>query len=429
VNNDRVEPDQILEPHRNATLKRASAEQHLALVHDTTTFEFDSTCAAKDIGYLSTGRAGFLGHFTMAVAVSSPVPDPLGMVGWHLWHRDRKPAGHGKSKTRKLDGGTLARKKNREADRWQNQALRTSELFDETTSLTHVMDREADSFSIFSSLVRAEQDFVIRMTQRHRRAQAADDMDKLGWSAMNDVVASATVRTTVEASAGRRRHRSRKGGPRTRSAFPQRSERPATLNVSAFRVTIPRPRYLKEHPETLTLNVVHVFEPSPPEDDASIEWILVTTHAVETEDDLHLVIDLYRRRWLIEEYFKALKTGCAYKERRFESRDALYNMLAVTMPIAWRLLRLRACSRQPEPSPADQEFDALELQVLRQFSSVKLPDQPSIRDALMATAALGGHLKSNGDPGWLVIWRGYEHLQTLATGWRAAIAQAAESEM
>ena len=30
-------------------------------------------------------------------------------------------------------------------------------------------------------------------------------------------------------------------------------------------------------------------------------------------------MNIYRTRWTIEEFFKALKTGCLYEQREFES--------------------------------------------------------------------------------------------------------------
>jgi hypothetical protein len=41
---------------------------------------------------------------------------------------------------------------------------------------------------------------------------------------------------------------------------------------------------------------------------------------------------------------------------------------------------------------------------------------------MAAVAVLGGHLKSNGAPGWIVLGRGYLKLHRFAEGWRAALA-------
>jgi hypothetical protein len=39
---------------------------------------------------------------------------------------------------------------------------------------------------------------------------------------------------------------------------------------------------------------------------------------------------------------------------------------------------------------------------------------------LLAVAALGGHIKWNGEPGWQTLGNGYRELVTLTAGWEAA---------
>jgi hypothetical protein len=51
---------------------------------------------------------------------------------------------------------------------------------------------------------------------------------------------------------------------------------------------------------------------------------------------------------------------------------------------------------------------------------VRLGPNATIREAMLAIAALGGHIKNNGDPGWAVLGRGYEDLLLLERG--AALA-------
>jgi hypothetical protein len=45
----------------------------------------------------------------------------------------------------------------------------------------------------------------------------------------------------------------------------------------------------------------------------------VTTEPIATEQQVAAVVDAYRQRWLIEEFFKALKTGCQYQQLQLES--------------------------------------------------------------------------------------------------------------
>lgn len=57
--------------------------------------------------------------------------------------------------------------------------------------------------------------------------------------------------------------------------------------------------------------------------------------------------------------------------------------------------------------------------MLRAVAKKPLPRSPTAREALLAVAALGGHIKNNGDPGWLVLGRGLFDLLLLEMGWRA----------
>jgi hypothetical protein len=40
---------------------------------------------------------------------------------------------------------------------------------------------------------------------------------------------------------------------------------------------------------------------------------------------------------------------------------------------------------------------------------------------MLAIARLGGHIRNNGAPGWLVLGRGYYQLLTLEIGYRLAL--------
>jgi Transposase DDE domain len=167
------------------------------------------------------------------------------------------------------------------------------------------------------------------------------------------------------------------------------------------------------------LNVIHVFEPKPPPGQPAVEWFLLTNLPVDTPEEIAFAVDCYRGRWTIEEFFKALKTGCQYERRQLESATSLLNALAILAPVAWRLLLLRHLARGDDKSQAISALTPKQLEVLRAVSRRPLPRRPSAKEAMLAVASLGGHLKSNGDPGWLVLGRGLHDLLLLELGWRA----------
>ena len=206
-----------------------------------------------------------------------------------------------------------------------------------------------------------------------------------------------------------------------RRAYPTRKGRRAKVSIKATQVVVARPyNALKSLPESLTLNYLHLFEENPPAGEAAVDWKLLTTEPIDTPQQVERVVDIYRRRWVIEEFFKALKTGCAIEARQLESLHALQNATAMMLPIAWHLLAIRTSARQSPHAPATRVFNQVQLQILRKLTDRPPPDNATVADALSALAALGGHIKNNGDPGWMVLGRGYKDLIAAERVWRAA---------
>ena len=176
----------------------------------------------------------------------------------------------------------------------------------------------------------------------------------------------------------------------------------------------------------LTLHVVRVWEPKPPAGAPAVSWMLYTSEPIATKEQLLAVVDYYRSRWVVEEFFKALKTGCAFEKRQLESYSALSIALAVFLPIAWRLLIARSLCRLDPDAPATTVASKVQLTLLRHKLKLRalpatgatLRSRASLRDAI---AKLGGHLKRNGPPGWLTLGSGFESLLLMEAGWRAAM--------
>jgi len=194
-----------------------------------------------------------------------------------------------------------------------------------------------------------------------------------------------------------------------------------TLEFAATEVLVHRPSSERKGAASLRLHIVHVREVAPPPGVEPVDWKLITTEPIDTPAELERIVDAYRARWLIEEFFKALKTGCAYEKRQLESLSALLNALALFGPIACQLLLLRNTARDEPKTPATAILGRLELLVLQRHKSTALPDRASARDAMLAIARLGGHITNNGEPGWIVLGRGYEKLLALAEGARLAL--------
>jgi len=399
VGNERVDPARVLEPHIDATRRRVSEHPLVLVAHDTSEISFGGEGRRPGLGLLPNGQ-GFLAHIALAI-VPGEERLPLGVIAAQAIFRDEK-LGSSESRRRAPD---------KESRRWYALAHLAQQRAGRT-SLIHLMDREADGFELLAQLVLDNSRFVVRV-KHDRRAEgtAGEQKSVFDLMASSPVVLERDVKLT-------RRSKKRPLGPRR--SHPPREGRTARVVISAAPIVLHRPsKRLGKLPATISLHVVRVYEPSPPPGEERVEWYLYTTESIDTAEQVAAVVDYYRARWTIEEFFKSLKTGCALEKRQLEGRRSFVNTLALFIPIAWRMLFFRSLARLPNPPPAEQVLTATQREVLGAVQTRRLPDDATAADALLAVAALGGHLRRNGQPGWQVIARGYEKLLSLEEGWCA----------
>jgi hypothetical protein len=389
--NEQVTPEAILAPHFRQSARRAGETARIVVVHDTTAFEFGGRTKRDGLGHLIKPSAqGFFGHFSLALTADG-TRTPLGLLAVETVFRLKKTIGHKHWTPDKSLG---------ESARWLRGIEAAEEQLAGRAQAIHVADREADQFESLAALTENNRPYVIRSFQDRRLADG--DEVRLRAAAC---AAKATLRREVPLSP-----RPKIKGPKG-VRYPARRFRIARLSFAATAVELKR--------GSLALNVIHVFERKPPPNEPAVEWFLLTNLPIDTDEAIAFAVDCYRARWTIEEYFKALKTGCQFEKRQLESAHSLLNALAVLAPVAWRLLLLRHLARSKEQAPASSALSGKQLEVLRAVAKKPMPARPTARDAMLAVATLGGHIKSNGDPGWLVLGRGMHDLLLLEMGWRA----------
>ena len=195
------------------------------------------------------------------------------------------------------------------------------------------MDQEADDYDVLAALHDAHLRYVIRAVSRSARRRRTDGARRLARQHPSGVFR--TVRVTPRSA---RTDPSAPEGPP-----PARDERRRGCTFAGNRSRWAGASTASRTP-TLSRWAVHVFEPDPPHGDVPIGD---APHVRErhTLDEATAVVDHYRARWLVEEYFKALKTGCAFETRQLTTFDGLVRALAIFIPLAWRLLTLRHLGR------------------------------------------------------------------------------------
>jgi len=407
INNDAFNASEVFEPHRRATLHRATQAKEAVIVHDTTAVEFRGENTRAGLGYTTAvGRQGFMAHVALVIG---PHSVPLGLA--HLATYTR--IGHGYEERRRRRAVKV-----RESERWL-RGVDAAEPDDAGFRAVHVMDAEADFFELLAHLNGRSSRYVIRAGKLGRRIHTDADGSITHLDvAVRDLEPVTYRRVSLSARTGRKGKTPKK----TLEKYPPRAARTARLAISGTAVRFPMTKYAHSQSDDLVVNVVRVWEPRPRRGEPPIEWVLLTSEPIATAADLTRIVDYYRTRWTIEDYFKALKTGCSLERRQMESYDALCKVLAILAPIAWRLLYLRGLARHAPNTRATRVFSRVELELLSRAPATRgCPAPKTIGDALALLARLGGHLKSNGPPGWNTLGRGYEKLLLLRIGWQLAI--------
>ncbi len=353
---------------------------------DTTEFDFGIQRKIKGLG--PTGDGGGLGFFLHSSLIVSAVnEDILGLAGQDLFYR--KAAPKGESRYDRV-------RRSRESEVWGRLIDRVGSPA-ESTRYTHVFDRGADNFEVYCHLLRNKSDWVIRASQMKRVIETPTG-ERLP---LREYLKTLPLKGAYELSV-----RAQKDQP----------ARVAYVEVRAGRVRMPLPQHRSPWLRACGIRhvdmwVIEVRETQPPKGVAPLCWVLYTSHPTNTFADAWRHIGFYEKRWLIEEYHKALKTGCRIESRQYRTAKRLETIAGFLAVMAVRLLQLKTLARTDPDRPAQEVVPKVwveVLQVQRKQSGKNWTIQKFVREL----AGLGGFLgrKSDGEPGWQSIWRGLDKL-------------------
>ncbi len=385
-----VTRERVMQPHVESTIRRVLEEPVVLVVEDTTTLSYSHHPAAEGMGKIGARQGldrmqGVLVHSALAVTVGRH--EALGILDQEVIVRKgyQPPQESRRSRI----------KRPRESGKWMSCARRVLDRLKDPSRAIFVFDREGDVFEVLEGIQDLGGRFVIRASW-NRLVRTADG--KSGY-ALDEVRREAVMaRMEVRLAPG--------GG---------RRERIARVCVRAGRYEVLPPRIQPGGRRSRRVHLVHVKEEDPPPGVEGLEWFLLTGEPIDTPEEAMRVVEHYRGRWKIEEWHKALKTGCRMEDRQLETWDRLEVLLGILSVMAWRLLALRDAAkrgaRAPDPLTETQRL------ILRKMDP-GLGKKSCAQDYLVAIAKLGGFLarKSDGNPGWITLWRGWTRLRDVEVG-------------
>lgn len=355
---------------------------------------------AKANGYGPVGKGGALRGLLLhaVLAVDAGTGGVLGLVDAKVWNRKG-----GKAKPRR--GRKTPQK---ESQRWLDGTSRAGEVLAAANSITGVSDRESDIYEHFARRP-SNVHLIVRACQNRQIETDREDPISLLFPHVDGLPEQGRLKVKIPAAPGRK-------------------ARVAELAVRFSRVVLCKPLHgaAPDLPATIALTMVDVRETSKPEDGKPVHWRLLTTHEVTSLGEAHRIIDLYRMRWIIEEFFHTLKTaGFNIEAADIGDPQVMIKFVTAATVAAVTVMQLVKArdgttgqSLTDAFDPADQPIlEAVSAQLEGKTAKQKNPhSRGSLAFAAWVIARLGGWTGYYGKPGPQVMRRGLDDFQRIKYG-------------
>jgi Transposase DDE domain len=394
--NKRVTIEKLIEGWSEQT-RIAVCDRHVLAIQDTSDIKFSTTKdSRRELGKVGKGNVyGVLLHAMMAVDADTGAC--LGLAGGKVW-------------TRKRDVEVPHAQRalvDKESSRWVTTADQGKEVLAQARLITVINDREGDFYAHWARTPAPGVHLLSRAMHDHA------------------VVKGGTL------------HKAVKHVPFSAKAVidvPQRMDRPArkahlVLRFGSVALRRPKNTIEKGLPESVAVNFVEVIEQHPPKGVEPIHWLLLTTHAVETAADAWRIAAWYKRRWIIEQFFRSMKTqGLQIEDSQLETADRLMKMVAIAAKAATIVIQLVQARNGDDLLPAEFAFSAEEIEVLAAINKdvqgkTELQKNPHHKGTLAwaawIIAKLGGWsgYASHRPPGPITFHHGLAQFQAVAGAW------------
>lgn len=422
MKNGKVSHAKLMAFHAKVTWTRMKTTPGVVLLlHDTTVLDYSGLVAIKELGQVGDGHGRGL-YCHNCLAVEAATRQVIGLAGQVLHRRRNVPKGERR--------GSRKDSPDRESRLWKtlSKSIPTlpkqpadpsadpcpTSVENVTSSLwVDIADRGADITEFLDYEDQAGKSYVVR--SQHNRWIEREIAGENG-PVTEPVTEKIKLHDLARALPSEGTHAievQAKNGQKARIA---------QVSVSWQAVTIlpPRQQRGEERGIRLAIWAVRVAETNAPQGAEPLEWILLTNVPVLTLADALERIAWYRMRWIIEEFHKAQKTGVEIENMQFSHLKRLQSGIALLSVMAVLLMTLRDQSRAPDAKdrPATDCVPTLWVRMLSKWRHKEVKIDWSIHDFFYALARLGGHQNRKHDhpPGWLILWRGWMHLQAMLEG-------------
>jgi hypothetical protein len=395
--NRRVTVDRLIEGWSDQT-GGAAAGRHVLAIQDTSEINFRTTPKRRrGLGKIGKGNGrGVLLHAMLAFDANTG--GCLGAVSGRIWTRRRRvKVAHQKRRT-----------ENKESHRWIEAAERAKSVLAAATVVTVVADRESDIFAEWATVPEPNFHLITRLMHDRRLVNGE------GLYASAERFAFTTTRLVAL--------QPRDG---------KRQARLAELTLRFGKVELARPQNTRDRnlPQSVSLTLVEVIERNPPSGTEAVHWRLLTTHEVADANTAWQIVDWYKMRWNIEQFWRLLKLqGLRLEDSQIETAERLVKLAAIAVKAAATIMQLVQARDGPSTEPAALAFAPHEIAVLIKLNrelqgATALQKNPhrtkSLKWAAWIIAKLGGWdgYPSSKPPGPITFKNGLEEFHAMVAGW------------
>ena len=286
---------------------------------------------ARDNGYGPVGKGGGVRGLLLhaALALDADSSALLGLVYAHVWNRDK-----GKATPRRSRATA-----DKESQRWLSATARAGAALSTARSITVISDRESDIYEHFAQRP-ANVELIVRANWNRKIRLKSGDFAKQ-FAFVDGLSEAARFSATIPAAPGRK-------------------ERIAELALRFSPVTVckPHPSPAPNLPDMIRLTIVDVREVSSLRGGEPIHWRLLTTHAIRSAKQARRIVDLYRKRWTIEEFFRTLKSaGFDIEEADIGEPEVMIKFVAAAAVAAVTIMQL---VRARDGTTGEKQVEAFE---------------------------------------------------------------------
>ena len=375
----------------------AAAGRHVLAIQDTSEINFRTKPERRrDLGEIGKGTGhGLLLHAMAAVDADSDTC--LGLVAGKIWTRQgRVTVPH---EQRPLE--------QKESERWISTANRAKQVLSAAAMVTVIDDREGDIYAKWASVSAAN--FHLLTRSMHDRV-LADGASMYVTAASWPIVDTATIDVVARTD---------------------RPARQAKLVLRFGRVILKRPQHTSpDLSKTVELTLTEVAEVDSPAGVEPLRWYLLTTHDVSDVASAWQIVNWYKKRWIIEQLFRLIKTqGLQLEDSRIETADRLLKLTAIAAKAAIMILQLVQARDGRRAEPASNAFNEEQIKLLAALATkyegrTQLQSNPhpprSLAWASWIIARLGGwDGYPRTKPGPITMRHGLQYFLGVASAWEA----------